>query len=382
MLTISRLLLMTCSFSFPLLATAAQPTPNIEAKVRAAAEQVMQEYKVPGMAIAVTANGHQSFYNFGVTSREAPKQVSDETLFEVGSISKTLTATLATYAQANGQLSLNDHPGQYLPTLKGTAFDKVTLLNLATHTAGGFPLQVPDEVQTNDQLLTYLKNWQPEYAPGTARTYANPSIGMLGMITAKAMNMPFVEAMQQQLYPKLGLTNSYLKVPANKLPLYAQGYDKKDAPVRLNGGVLGDEAYGMKTSSKDLIHFVEANIAPTKLDTALARAVAATQVAYFKAGAITQDLIWEQYAYPVKLETLLEGNSAKMVLETQPAQAITAPAAAQQNTWINKTGSTNGFGGYVAFIPQKKLGIVILANKNYPNEARVKLAYQILSELD
>ncbi|MGV6394769.1 class C beta-lactamase [Pseudomonas caspiana] len=373
---------MTCSFWFPLLATTAQATPDIEAKVRAAAEQVMQEYKVPGMAIAVTANGNQSFYNFGVTSRDASQQVSDDTLFEVGSISKTLTATLATYAQANGQLSLHDHPGQYLPAFKGTAFDKVTLLNLATHTAGGFPLQVPDEVKTNEQLLTYLKNWQPEYAPGTARTYANPSIGMLGMITAKAMNMPFVEAMQQQLYPKLGLTNSYLNVPLAKLPLYAQGYDKKDAPARLNGGVLGDEAYGMKTSSKDLIHFVEANINPTKLDAALARAIADTQVAYFKAGAITQDLVWEQYAYPVKLETLLEGNSAKMVLETQPAEAITAPLAPRQNTWINKTGSTNGFGGYVAFIPQKKLGVVILANKNYPNEARVKLAYQILGELD
>lgn len=354
----------------------------MEAKVRAAAEQVMQQHKIPGMAIAVTANGHQSFYNFGITSRDTPQQVSSDTLFEVGSISKTFTATLATYAQANGQLSLSDHPGKFLPQLKGTAFDKVTLLNLATHTAGGFPLQVPDEVQTNEQLLTYLKNWQPEYAPGGGRTYANPSIGMLGMITAKAMNKPFVEAMEQQLYPKLGLTNSYLNVPADKLPLYAQGYDRQDVPVRLVSGALGDEAYGMRTSSKDLIHFVEANIDPDKLEKNLAQAVTETQVGYFTSGAITQDLIWEQYAYPAKLETLLEGNSAKMAYETQPAQAITPPLAPQQNTWINKTGSTKGYGGYLAFIPQKKLGIVILANKNYPNEARVKLAYQILSHLD
>ena len=381
MLKISRLLLIPCSVSL-LLATAAQATPEMEAKIRDAAEQVMQQHKIPGMAIAVTANGHQSFYNFGITSRDTPQQVSSDTLFEVGSISKTFTATLATYAQANGQLSLSDHPGKFLPQLKGTAFDKVTLLNLATHTAGGFPLQVPDEVQTNEQLLTYLKNWQPEYAPGGGRTYANPSIGMLGMITAKAMNKPFVEAMEQQLYPKLGLTNSYLNVPADKLPLYAQGYDRQDVPVRLVSGALGDEAYGMRTSSKDLIHFVEANIDPDKLEKNLAQAVTETQVGYFTSGAITQDLIWEQYAYPAKLETLLEGNSAKMAYETQPAQAITPPLAPQQNTWINKTGSTKGYGGYLAFIPQKKLGIVILANKNYPNEARVRLAYQILSHLD
>jgi beta-lactamase class C len=49
--------------------------------------------------------------------------------------------------------------------------------------------------------------------------------------------------------------------------------------------------------------------------------------------------------------------------------------------WINKTGSTNGFGGYVAFVPSHGLGIVLLANKNYPNEARVRFAYEIAQAL-
>jgi len=379
---ISCLVLMTCSLSMPLLATAAQTVPDIEAKVREAAGKVMQRNNIPGMAIAVTANGKQSFYNFGITSRDAPQQVSSDTLFEVGSISKLFTATLATYAQANAQLSLSDHPGKYLPELKGSAFDKVTLLNLATHTAGGFPLQVPDEVQNNEQLMAYLKNWQPQYAPGSGRTYANPSIGMLGMITAMAMQMPFEQAMQQHVFSGLGLSNSYLNVPADKRSLYAQGYTRQDVPARLTGGVLGDEAYGVRTSSKDLIRFVEANIDPAKLGPVLGRAVADTQVGYFTSGPITQDLIWEQYAYPVKLQALLEGNSPDMAYKTQPAQAITPPLAAQQSAWLNKTGATNGFGAYVAFIPAKKIGVVILANKNYPNEDRVKLAYQILSELD
>jgi len=380
MRTLSCLLLVTCSFSTPLLAAATQV--DVDAKVREAAAQVMQQNNIPGMAIAVTANGKQSFYNFGITSKDAPQQVSSDTLFEVGSISKLFTATLATYAQANSQLSLSDHPGKYLPELKGSAFDKVTLLNLATHTAGGFPLQVPDEVQNSEQLMTYLKNWQPEYAPGSGRTYANPSIGMLGMITAKAMQMPFEKAMQQHVFSGLGLSSSYLNVPADKRSLYAQGYTRQDVPARLTGGVLGAEAYGVITSSKDLIRFIEANIDPTKLDPQLGRAVADTQASYFTSGPITQDLIWEQYAYPVKLQALLQGNSPDMAYKTQPAQAITPPLAAQQNAWINKTGATNGFGAYVAFIPAKKMGVVILANKNYPNEDRVKLAYQILGDLD
>ncbi|MCQ3002708.1 beta-lactamase [Pseudomonas syringae] len=350
--------------------------------VQTSATQIMQQYNIPGMSIAVTVDGQQHFYNYGVASKDTGQAVSSDTLFELGSISKTFTATLATYAQTNGQLSLGDHPGKYLPQLKSSAFDQVTLINLATHTAGGFPLQVPNEVQNNEQLMAYLQAWQPQYPAGSKRTYANPSIGMLGMITAKAMNLTFENAMEQQLFPKLGLTNSYLNVPAEKMKLYAQGYNKQDAPIRLQGGVLGNEAYGMKSSSKDLLRFVEVNINAGKADNALAKAITDTHVGYFKVGEMTQDLIWEQYLYPVSLETLQEGNSSKMAFETQPAVAINTPLQPQKSVWINKTGSTNGFGGYVAFVPEKKIGIVILANKNYPNEARVKLAYEILQGLN
>ncbi|KFE49922.1 beta-lactamase/D-alanine carboxypeptidase [Pseudomonas syringae] len=363
------------------MAMATAAPANIDVAVTDAAKAVMQQYNIPGLAIALTVDGQQHFYNFGVAAKDTQAKVSSDTLFELGSISKTFTATLATLAQVNGRLSLNDHPGQYLPQLKGSAFDQVTLMNLATHTAGGFPLQVPDAVQNTEQLMAYLQAWQPQYPAGSKRTYANPSIGMLGMITAKAVNKPFAEAMEQDLLPKLGLSNTWLTVPASKMPLYAQGYDKQDLPVRLQGGVLGTEAYGMKSSATDMLHFVEANMATAKVDEPIRQALAQTHAGYFKVGAMTQALIWEHYVYPASLETLLEGNSNKMAYETQPVTAINPPIAPLQNDWINKTGSTNGFGGYVAFVPEKKIGIVILANKNYPNAARVKLAYGILSVL-
>jgi len=97
---------------------------------------------------------------------------------------------------------------------------------------------------------------------------------------------------------------------------------------------------------------------------------------------MTQALVWEQYDYPVALDDLLTGNSSQMVLESQPVEAIAPPLPPQADAWINKTGSTNGFGAYVAFIPAKQLGIVILANRYYPNEARVRLAHRILSGLE
>jgi beta-lactamase class C len=376
------LLLLACTASFGPCAMATAERRDSDALVQEAAQAVMQQYRIPGLAIAVSVDGKQRFYNYGVSSKATQQAVTSDTLFEIGSISKTFTATLATYAQANGQLVLTDSPSSYLPQLQGSKLDQVTLINLATHTAGGFPLQVPDDVQNSEQLMAYFQAWQPQFAPGTHRTYANPSIGLLGLIAAKSMGMPFAAALEGELFAKLGMRDSHINVPANKLSLYAQGYSKEDVPVRLNPGVLAAEAYGVKTSAKDLLRFIEANLKLAETDAKLKRAISDTHTGYFKIGAMTQALIWEQYSYPVELATLLEGNASQMIYQSNAATELKPALPAQEEVWVNKTGSTNGFGAYVAFVPAKKLGIVLLANKNYPNESRVQLAYRILSELD
>ncbi len=339
----------------------------------------MEKYKIAGMAVSIAAGGETYIFDYGVASAATRKPVTHNTLFEIGSISKTFTATLASYAQAMGRLSLSDKTSKYLPSLRGTKFGEVSLLNLGTHTPGGLPLQVPDNVRNNDQLLSYFEQWQPAYKPGAYRTYSNPSIGTLGWIAAKSMNQDFVALMQGRLFPSLGLKSTYINVPEGRMADYAQGYTREDVPIRMAEGVLSAEAYGVKATAADLIRFVEANMNMIKLDEKVQSAITDTHTAYFQAGVMTQDLIWEQYPYPVELKSLLEGNSSKMAMEAMPVTPLTRPRQPRKDVWINKTGSTNGFGAYLAFIPQKQLGIVILANKNYPNEDRVTIAHQIMA---
>jgi beta-lactamase class C len=353
----------------------------VRSAVNRVIQPVMAQNDIAGMAVGIIVGDKHYVLDYGVASKETRKPVTRDTLFELGSVSKTLTATLASYAQVSGYLSLSDPTSKFLPSLQHSPFGNVSLLNLGTHTPGGLPLQVPDTIRNNDQLLQYFQTWQPTYAPGTYRTYANPGIGTLGLITAKSMGQDFSALMQRQLFPALGMKSSFIDIPAAKLPDYAEGYTKDGAPIRMSAGVLSPEAYGIKTTADDMVRFLEANMNLIQVAPKLQRAITDTHTGYFKAGPMTQDLIWEQYPYPVALKTLLDGNSSAMIFNATPVTPFNPPQAPREDVWINKTGSTNGFGAYIAFVPQKRLGIVILANKNFPIDERVTAAYRILTAL-
>jgi beta-lactamase class C len=350
--------------------------------VDAAIRPVMAENEVPGIAVAVTVRGRQSFFNYGVAAKDGGQKVTEDTLFEIGSISKTFTATLAATAQLQGTLALSDSASKYLPALAGSSFDRISVLDLGTYTAGGLPLQFPDDVTDPDRMIAFYRSWRPAYAPGTQRQYSNPSIGLFGYLAARSLNRPFDELMQQQIFPALGLASTYIRVPPDRMGRYAWGMSKAGKPVRVNPGVLDSEAYGVKTTAADMIRFVEANMDGARLDDTIRRAIAATHAGYYKVGDMTQGLGWEMVDWPTDLDRLLAANSSEMALKPNAATRLDPPLPPRDEVLINKTGSTNGFGAYVAFVPARGIGVVILANRNYPIAARVQAAYRILAALD
>ncbi len=342
---------------------------------------LLAQYDVPGIAVAVTVNGHEYYFSYGLASRETNIPVTKDTIFEIGSLSKTFTATLATYAQALGKLSLDDHPSKYMPQLNGDPIDQASLLNLGTFTAGGLPLQVPDAVTDDAQMIQYFQQWKPAAAIGTTRQYSNPSIGLFGYVTALAMQANFADLAETELFPKLKLHHTYIRVPETALPGYAWGYDKINKPIHVNPGVFDVEAYGVKSTAADMIHFVEANINQENFEPAMRSAIEGTHIGYFTSGEMMQGLGWEQYSYPLTVDRLLAGNSDKMILEANPAEKLTPPRSPITPTFFNKTGSTNGFAAYAAFVPAERIGIVMLANKNFPIPARIRAAFAVIEQL-
>lgn len=365
------------SLLLPSSIAAAEPAGSVAADFERVFRPLLAQHDIPGLAVAVTHRGRRHFASFGVASKTTGRPVTEHTLFEIGSLSKAFTATLAGDAVARGAIRLDEHPGRYLPRLRGTAIDAATLLHLGTYTAGGLPLQFPDEV-TSEGLLDYFRAWKPSAAPGRIRRYSNPSIGLFGQLAALATGRDFGEAMQEEVFPALGLSHTHLRVPPSAMELYAWGHDKAGREIRVNPGVLDAQAYGVKSTAADMIRFVEANLQPQLLAPAMRQAVQATQVGHFRAGALVQGLGWEQYPEPVKLDSLLAGNSSTMALDPHEATPV---ESAGPHAWFNKTGSTNGFGAYAAFVPARRAGIVILANRNFPIEARVRAAHAMLQAL-
>ncbi len=357
-------------------AHAAEAPEAVVAAVNAAFEPLLAQYDVPGLAVGVTVNGEHYFFNYGVAARDTRAAVNENTLFELGSVSKMFTSTLGNYAVAQGHMALDDHPSKYMPELAGTPIDQAALLHLGTYTVGGLPLQFPEAAS----MEAFFQQWQPQAAPGARRDYSNPAIGLFGYVAAKAMGRDFADIAQTEIFPGLGLQSTYIHVPEAAMANYAWGY-RDGRAMRVNPGWLSDEAYGVKSTTADMIRFVEANIAPDDLSGPLKSAVQATQVGYFRVNDTVQGLGWEQYPFPVALDQLLAGNSPAMSMEPNPATALNPPAQPSGPTLFNKTGSTNGFGAYVAFVPAQRIGVVMLANTAFPIPARVTATHAVLEQL-
>ncbi len=187
--------------------------------------------------------------------------------------------------------------------------------------------------------------------------------------------------MTSRVFQPLELNHTWINVPAAEEKHYAWGY-RDGKPVHVSPGMLDAESYGVKTTIEDMASWVQANMNPAGVkDEMLKQGIELAQSRYWRIGEMYQGLGWEMLNWPVKAKTVVDGSDNKIALAPLTAVEVNPPAPAVKASWVHKTGSTGGFGSYVAFIPEKNIGIVMLANKSYPNPARVDAAYRILDTL-
>lgn len=193
-------------------------TPKMQAKWAHFSEfvrQTMNEKKVPGTAVGVWHAGEMATAGFGVTNVDHPLPVTADTLFQIGSITKTFTGTVVMRLVEMGQLDLDAPVRTYLPGFcvsDADATAKATLRHLLTHTGGWAGDFFHDTGCGDDALTRYVADMANlvQLAPiGTVWSYNNAGFGVAGAIIERVTGKPYHVALRELVLEPLELAHIY-----------------------------------------------------------------------------------------------------------------------------------------------------------------------------
>jgi CubicO group peptidase (beta-lactamase class C family) len=213
-----------------------------------------REFGIPGVAAGVLADGRESHACFGVTSVENPLPVERDTLFGLGSVSKTFTATAVMRLVAAGKVELEAPVRRYVPELTLSdeqAAARVTVLNLLNHTSGMDWGLVLDTGEGDDALARYvaglagLKLLAP---PGTRTSYSQAGYNLAGRMVEKVTGLTFDQAVASLVFKPVGLTRSFYLHDEVMTRRFTVGHNRVDdgtlAIARLRRRPRGDNPGG------------------------------------------------------------------------------------------------------------------------------------------
>jgi CubicO group peptidase (beta-lactamase class C family) len=203
----------------------AQPSTAIAtalAAIRAHADAHLRYFGLPGMTLGLTApSGFSTVLNFGFANADARTPITPDTLFQIGSISKVMTAALLHQFAAEGRFKLTDRASDLLPSLPLPAGNAIQVQHMLDHVAG---------LPGDSPLWTAGGLWTA-YAPGAHWHYSNTAYDMLGKLAEHFGGRPLDQLLAERIFGPLGMTRSRGAIVGADRTLYAQGYELADSTV-------------------------------------------------------------------------------------------------------------------------------------------------------
>jgi D-alanyl-D-alanine-carboxypeptidase/D-alanyl-D-alanine-endopeptidase len=214
--------------------------------IRAALKQTVGTHdKVAGTVAVVIDEGGTSRVAYG--SSGIPNVALDpHTVFEIGSITKVLTALMLADMAARGEVAIDDPVAKYLPPSL-TLHERgrpITLLDLATYNAGlpRLPGNLPPAWWANpnpfadytvDKLFDFVSNYMPKYGPATHFVYSSLGFGLLGVALARRAGKSYQELLIERVCDPLGLAHTRITLSADTQRHLAQAHDLSLKPTPL-----------------------------------------------------------------------------------------------------------------------------------------------------
>ncbi|MEU8896337.1 serine hydrolase domain-containing protein [Nocardia sp. NPDC048505] len=189
------------------------------------------EFGIPGLAIGVWAGGRERFACHGVTSVENPLPVTTDTLFQLGSVTKPLTATVIMRLVADGLLRLDAPVRDYLPEFvlsDEAAAARITVAQLLNHTSGMDWSIINDTGEGPDALAAFvatLAELPMIAAPGERASYSQAGYNVLGRIIEKVTGQSYEQAVASIVLEPLGLRDTVFTEREAMTRRFAVGHD-------------------------------------------------------------------------------------------------------------------------------------------------------------
>jgi serine-type D-Ala-D-Ala carboxypeptidase/endopeptidase len=311
--------------------------------LRAALEQRFKGDRTGACVAAAVIDGGTTASAYFCANPNSQRAYDEHTAFEIGSVTKTMTAALLAEFIARGEVTLNDPiakllpPGTSVPSFNGR---QITIGEIVTHTSGlpAIPAQYritdmnnPYASVTERDLLGALAATQLTRAPGSQWEYSNFAMMVLSYALAKRSGKDYETLLRERLLVPLGMNETYVAGRPPQVRL-AQGHFANtmsaipwDFPADMAG--VG----GVRATLPDMVRYLEGELGTR--ESAITPALALTQQQVASVGGHTMGMNWE---------------------------ILSTAKIANGRTIIMHGGGTGGYSSFVAFAPVAKRAAVLL----------------------
>ncbi len=296
--------------------------------------------KHQSLFVGMIDENEMEYYYYGVTA-PYEKPIDENTLFEIGSVTKVFTTLILADMVEKGEINLNDPIDKFLPEDVGTPSKEgrtITLFDLATHSSGlprwpdGFPIWNMDEQYQydRDEMYEYLSNFELSREIGSKYEYSNIGVSLLGHILSLQAGQSYEELLQERVLDKFGMESTCIKQCDALRDRFARPHILWFPTNKLN---LSEDMVGageIRSSGKDMLSFL--SFAMGLKDSDLRKSFELTQKVNRQIGdGPSIGLAWH----------MLQKDDTMII-------------------WHN--GATYGFTSFVGFDPESNQGVVVLTN--------------------
>lgn len=248
------------------------------------ASKALNNDLINALSIGVYVNGTPYSFHYGELTKNKGDKPTDKTIYEIASVTKTFTGTLAAKAVLEGRLNLEDDVREYLPAPYANLEyegEPIKIKHLLTHTGGlpggllGFTetrselneIEFSHEFlgfennQTKEQFFKELGKLRITSRPGSEFIYSNPSSNLMGFILERVYACSFQELILKEVVAKANMEDTHFQTPESKKDRLANGYllDSIAPATNLATRLWGAEG-ALKSTMSDLLRYIRYQI--------------------------------------------------------------------------------------------------------------------------